>query len=195
MGSYWPDLSRYKNNGRIYGAELRHGMMWFNGDDYIQTALQYIPPEGTVLAWCITSSSNRQNIAWTLFISGQHFRFNVNYKPGVPGSSPGYLGVCTKYGVLSGYTYVGNVIYNGEPHFWGFSWKNDELRIFFDGEEKPVTYIHKDVFSGAKCEPLRLGGTAYYLVGYIGEFFFLDKAIGVTEYKILYQLTSPYGTR
>ena len=30
LGSIWPDLSRYANNGRIYGAELREGMIWFN---------------------------------------------------------------------------------------------------------------------------------------------------------------------
>ena len=124
----------------------RPGLVFDGKDDYVQTPLSNVPKDGTVEAWVKTTSNVRQSVFSSL--TGGEFRLQVNYKPGTAGNSPGFLGVNVRFGTLVAYTDIGKVLYDGSWHHVAFVWEGGTpgtIRIYWDGQEKTVTYtVHGD---------------------------------------------------
>ena len=114
----------------------------FDGtDDYVQTPLSVVPRDGTVEAWFKTTSNVRQAIFASY--TGGEFRLEVNYRPGTAGNTPGVLGVNVLFGTLVAYIDIGAGMYDGAWHHVAFAWVGGSpgtIRIYWDGQEKAVTY-------------------------------------------------------
>jgi len=195
MGSYWPDLSRYKNNGRIYGAQLRHGAMYFNGINNEIELPRIAFPSGTI-------------VCWVYFEDGQpsgNYGGIIKHLNGCPEKNNLYL---KKDTTVLWQIRVGGEIYNhffetpyGQRNAWhmyGIAHGETEIKFAWDGKIID-THTSEGLLDGGSQNTYIGWGSYYYsyyhLLGYIGEFFLFDKILSEEEFEILYQLTSPYGTR
>lgn len=194
MGSYWPDLSRYKNNGRIYGAELRHGMLWFSGNlSYVdcgddKSLMLDTNREYTVIVGIMTSHSGEQQMV--VRHSGENmFRFAL--------SKTGKL-IVVWYGddgqwhsLRAGTT----LINDGNYHLVGWRIKENKVTGLVDGkEERTNTLVSPASNCDGKVEIARGKGSTPSFIGYIGELLIYNIALSTEKFRILYELTSPYGT-
>jgi len=81
----------------------------------------------------------------------QEFRLHLNYQPGKAGNSPGVLGLNVRFRTLTAYTDIGAEMYDGSWHHVAFVWEGaspGNIRAFWDGQEKPVTYRDHNPWEG-----------------------------------------------
>jgi len=195
MGSYWPDLSRYANNGRIYGAQLREGAMWFNGMNNEIKLPRIAFPSGTI-------------VCWVYFKDGQPSDNYGGIIKQLNGSLDRNNLLIRKNTVVLWQIKVGGTTYNhffdtpydqrNAWHMYGIAHGETEIKFAWDGKIIDTHTSEGVLDEGSKNTYIGWSGSAYsyyHLLGYIGEFFLFDKILNEEEFEILYELTSPYGTR
>jgi len=149
------DTSGKGNHGIINGAQSVPGVggnaLEFDGvDDYVETPILDVPVDGTVEAWVNTALGDVRQAVISSHNS-EEFRLQLNYRPGTGGPTPGFLGVNVLYGSLTAYTDIGSEMYDGSWHHAAFVWEGASpgtIRIYWDGQEKPVTYGSQNAWEG-----------------------------------------------
>jgi len=149
------DTSGKGNHGIINGAQSVPGVggnaLEFDGvDDYVETPILDVPVDGTVEAWVNTALGDVRQAVISSHNS-EEFRLQLNYRPGTGGPTPGFLGVNVLYGSLTAYADIGSEMYDGSWHHAAFVWEGASpgtIRIYWDGQEKPVTYGSQNAWEG-----------------------------------------------
>ncbi len=148
------DISGNGNDGTINGAQSVPGVggsaLEFDGvDDYVETPITDVPVDGTVAAWINTTSGDVRQAVFSSHNS-EEFRLQLNYRPGTGGPTRGFLGLNVLYGSLAAYTDIGSEMYDGSWHHVAFVWEgaSPTIRVYWDGQEKPVTYAGQNVWEG-----------------------------------------------
>jgi len=194
MGSYWPDLSRYKNNGRIYGAQLRHGAMYFNGINNEIELPRIAFPSGTIVFW-VYFIDGQPSDNWGGIIKNLNGRGARN-SIALRGATE------VLWWIAVGGTSYTHIFYTPVDqrcawHMYGISHSETEIQFVWDGEV--ISTDSSEGLLDEGNEHTYLGWSSasysyYHLHGYLGDFFLFDEILSEEEFKILYQLTSPYGT-
>jgi len=194
MGSYWPDLSRYKNNGRIYGAQLRHGAMWFNGVNTNVNCGNHEtlkPPELTIEVWVknilTENTTYDQLILSTCGDNKPEHGYVLTWGWGNDlywraGDGTDWHNLC-----------VINLPRGEKWYFIAATFRNGEQLLYVNGELKDSNNLSFDIVYDSS--PLLIGkaGTAR-LQGFVGELLIYDVVRTPEQIRIDAQLTSPYGT-
>ena len=195
MGSIWPDLSRYKNNGRIYGAQLRHGAMYFNGENaYIRVpdspALR--PSYWTIVIWFKSLYTVGSDIGYYPFILSKYRGEQKGYWM-VIGRTDQNFGIGTGNGTKKNEIWTKTLDNNW--HMLTGQLTETKLIAYYDLDKyeftlnvTPVVSLH-DLYIGAK------DAAQGYVKCYIGDILMFDTILSEQRLRILYNLTSPYGTR
>ena len=194
MGSYWPDLSRYVNNGRIYGAQLREGALWFSGDDHIY----------------INNSKSLQITGdLTIFITVYPFDIDAVSRQGLVFKHYNYEYelIMNNDGSLTFYHGDGSWEEINSPSgmamtekVWnriGIVRKMDDMAVHFYQNGQYMGAVSFTKTPVASSYPVTIGwrrGTSFYLLGFIGELLLFNTALTQEQMRILDELTSPYGT-
>ncbi|RLG37973.1 MAG: hypothetical protein DRO01_06720 [Thermoproteota archaeon] len=195
MGSYWPDLSRYANNGRIYSnVELKYGVIWFPGGamDYIDcgnnVSLDCIDFQRTYTfeAWVYSYGINSNNAAIFAKAKGSNNRNGLTHK-----------GTTLAFGYYDGSSWhgVSGTMPQKEWHFVAAVNDEGNLYLYIDGEPQTGTttpYV-------ANPTQLLLGWSGLnqknLFKGYLGLLLIYDVARTQKQIRIDAEFTSPYGTR
>jgi len=195
MGSYWPDLSRYVNNGRIYGAQLREGAMYCDSiNAYVEI------PHNEVL-----------NITGDMTLS--FWVYLIEYPSDFAGLiSKRKAEITTPWG--SQVDKYGKVFFNFYTTEWIDFYSNTPLVLkkwYFitlrrDGQlaqiilntEIDASMDFSDTPQG-NSQPVCIGFDPRmqdnYVHAFFGDILLHNIALSLEQIRILYELTSPYGTR
>ncbi|MGQ9847207.1 MAG: LamG domain-containing protein [Bacteroidales bacterium] len=188
-GSYWWDLSKYKNNGRIYGAEVRENALYFNGmNDYVNIPF-FDFDIFTITVW----------VKIKLF-EGNSSQFPI-------------YGLYTSYGYVKNYIYINSsgrrtVNFDNFPpgggsiigiteineNNWYFiavvQYANSNRNLYVNCKYEGNSM---EIYSGPTPTLTSIGkrfyNTPFYFSGFISEFQIYNRALSENELKILYQLT------
>jgi len=195
MGSYWPDLSKYKNNGRIYGAQLRHGAIYLNGtSSYIEIERAILPCDDnlTIEIWM-----------YPLVITGIHALYIET--TGTGGHTRNYIvqdddciffdqyppsggGLLTPAGTLTRGKWFHVAVTVAKPH----------RAIYINGEVIVSDDAAED-YGGSEPTNTRVGyrgeNSPSFFQGLIGDLLVYNIARTGEQIRIDAELTSPYGTR
>lgn len=195
MGSWLPDLSRYKNNGRIYGAELRHGAMWFDGvNAYINcgnsTTLD-TPNAITVEIWLYPLPGTPK---WAGYISklkaGDYAGWAIQRAK--IDTEIRWFGFGDNSNDLRGTVQL---------YAWNFiagTWDGDEMQLYVNCVLQGTLSTTGNI--ATNTEQLHIGKLNYTTSGYnakcfIGDIMVYSVARTAEQIRIDASLTSPYGTR
>jgi len=203
MGSYWPDLSKYTHNGRIYGAKLREGTVYFNGiNNYIDIPNDILPsPQAFTIATWIYPLGENSDASYDeqiiVDLRGQYKIF-LSWKESDDANHP----AC-----LRGSIYGGGEEYNlyspdnslppGLWHFVGMSWDGTTQRICYNGNflsqpaNDPASITGYESLIG---KDYQLDWDRLWFFGFIGELFIFSVGFDEERFRILYNLTFPFGT-
>lgn len=195
MGSWWPDLSKYKNNGRMYGAQLKHGVLSFSEvDDHIVVPYSnslniYDTQQITAVVWVYMRDDSADPFIH-IVLRGQQYEVIWRSSDNTP-----YFQWHDSNGDPHYFLKDGLNLELNKWHFIAFSMALNGTgvsRKFINGKiviEKTITYdVCQDTSTSLKIPEITFNGL-------IGDILIFNKALSEAEIRILYELTSPYGTR
>jgi len=196
------DLSRFKNDGTVYGAIWRRvsphcsGLSFDGVDDYVEVADNeslHIVKELTVAVWVKFNSLGAKDVLCAKFQSGKYdwlwwvdntYPDELRFYPG----SDSYKGWTTNANLQTGLWYHAVVVYDGNG-----STNQEKLRIYINGEAKDMDYYGTLSASlPAYSIPVHIGdnpGNPYspsQLNGLIGEVRIYNRALSGAEISALY---------
>jgi hypothetical protein len=168
------------NNGATFSTSNCGRVAVLSGAEHISTGITEVSSYGWVQVKYRTTSAARENIFGGGGSSGEPFRLSLNYRPGVGGSTAGYIGLSPYYNnAPAAWVDVGATLYDGNFHTIDMHWDGDTIYCMFDGVLQSLTYTNTTTFTG-NVFPQALdigrdfftGAANYYFNGDLNHVFF-----------------------